>query len=169
MGIIIGSISSPGPNIPMGLRGVLQIRTLITLLPNECKVFSIALIAIDKQLKREKVDVKAKNVAVVFLDGHLMNYDIDDDCYGSHIEFVLYNMKKIRDYGFPDEKLLVIFLEELCHAMWNIRDEIMVKEKVTEVYNSYFKSQYKIQDLFSKEWLISNGCMLTAEDKKESL
>lgn len=153
-------IISLGPQVPKSLIKKFEIKTTYKLTDNEVSLFSLALIGIEKQLTLENINFNKlpRVTALITKDGEFSvandENDIINETMGYRFNLIVYCVQKWRTKKFDEARILVVFLEELCHHYWNIEDEVEVKEKVTEVFNQIFpEKHYVISDLFAKEYL----------------
>ena len=79
-------------------------------------------------------NVKNVKTVNVFFVRSILYLIVSKYQYGLHIkDIIIYDIDKIEK--FKDErKIIVIFLEELVHALLNIEDEIKTSLKVSELY-----------------------------------
>jgi hypothetical protein len=64
------------------------------------------------------------------------------------MHLLLFGVKSMRGYNLSDIYMVSVFLEELCHYFWCIRDEIKVKYKVYDVISRMYTG-IKFEDIFN--------------------
>lgn len=154
MGKLEGAVASIMPVVPSPLSKCIYMAATTCLTEIEARTFTKALDGILIQLVREEADFEELPiVSALFTENGDFTYIEDEDCFGRQLNLAVYPMRRIREKGFHPDKLLVIYLEELCHVIWRISNEITVKHKVTEVYSWVYGKQLRIEQLYLKDWL----------------
>lgn len=113
---------------------------------HELEVFKFSIDILDKYIigKNEKIINKGFNI--VFTDNTAIRCKETNKNVGGYIcKIIIYQVNTWRNLkNITDELLIAIFLEELCHMIFNIDDEVEVKYKVYDVMK-YSHSQYTLQ------------------------
>jgi len=146
---IEGSQEGIGPSIPSYLTDSLEVRATCALSEFEAKQISYGFSLVAKELEREKANVAKllRVTAVISIDGEF-TVSTEKTTAGEQICFVVYGIQKWRDSKFNNDQIVTIVLEELCHHYWAIRDEIIVKHKVTEIFQHCVKPDITINQLY---------------------
>ena len=96
------------------------------------KLFEMCLWAIAEQLESEELlDKKIPSVTCIALDNDTFTIQLDEEQLGMTTSLAVYPV--CRWNGFNDKTVCTCILEELCHCLWCIRDEVEVNFKVYEV------------------------------------
>jgi hypothetical protein len=152
MARIIGSIDSVAPKVPSEILTKIQMVATYKLTNREATLFTYALEAINSQLKHDnKLYKELRNVVIIFTkDG---SYCVQDDySMGSLGTYAVFSIQAWRDKEWSELNIITVFVEELCHHFWGIKDEEEVKYKVLEVINRIFKQKLQFEDIFLPTW-----------------
>lgn len=151
--IVKNSITTVVPVIPCELESKLVILATYKITEFEARLFSLALQAIVKQLKKEGKNFHEipRTNAIITKNG-AVELEMDKNIVGSHVSLVIYNVEEWRRLNLVDYQIIMIYLEELCHNYWNIEDEIIVKHKVHEIIQ-WIVPDIKFEELYNLESL----------------
>ena len=141
---LINATSSDGPVIPDKLKGRIDIKTTIRLLPAEIKALYDALFALDIALSCDNSLNPNDCVTVVLFNDDVVSFEFEDlGVLGSHINLVLLPVHRWRAHSLNIVQMTVCTLEEFCHHFWDIRDEHLVEDKVFELLQYLYPSAPK--------------------------
>ncbi|MCR1952883.1 hypothetical protein NSA50_17925 [Clostridium sp. DSM 100503] len=122
------------PNVPELLIGKLEFRSTTSLEEYDAKLFSYSLTKIVEQMIEDKIDLKnVPRTSAVFTDYGQLDLIFEEDTLGTNLNLIVYAVKKWEDLHADEQAKVFIFLEEMCHWIWNITDEVEVKYKVIEI------------------------------------
>lgn len=158
MGKFKNMIIGKGITIPELLASKIQIRTTCEYTDREAFLFTIALAGVAMCLEKEGLKKEdLRNVVVLFTNEGSFEYNLEDsEAIGYKICLIVYSVYGWRHpkYGGDEEVILMTYLEELIHHFWQIDDEVVVKEKVTQVMNAIFPTKnYTILSFYSSTFL----------------
>lgn len=139
------------------LKDKIDIRSTCKMNENETFLMGIALAGVSVCLEQDgyKQD-DLSSITILFTNDGSFEYmqEENDISFGQVLRLIIYSVDTWRNNYLSDEMILVIYFEELIHHFWKIHDEVIVKEKVTEVMNRTLPNrQYKILDLYNREFL----------------
>ena len=151
MSYIDGCLPITLPVVPLNLQEHLTTLTQVELTDLETKAYCVALQMIGTLFDREK-RTPTSGAAVFTRDGNIAIQRAPNDTHLAIVHRIaIYDMGAIRKKNYPRERIIIVFLEELCHLLWSITDELEVKHKVTEAYNTIWNGNLDIWDLYDKE------------------
>ena len=146
--IIKGAIASPVPEINEYLKDKIEMLFTYALNEHEAKVLYIGLEELSRQMEEEKVTNMPEISCIFTKDGEIsMAIDSEDLLAVNTNRLCIYAIERWRETGGSDILILMVFLEELCHVIWNITDEIKVKYKVFDILKRIWPD-YKIEDMY---------------------
>lgn len=146
--IIKGAIASPVPEINGYLKDKIEMLFTYALNEHEAKVLYIGLEELSRQMEEEKVTNMPEISCIFTKDGEIsMAIDSEDLLAVNTNRLCIYAIERWRETGGSDILILMVFLEELCHVIWNITDEIKVKYKVFDILKRIWPD-YKIEDIY---------------------
>lgn len=146
--IIKGAIASPVPEINGYLKDKIEMLFTYALNEHEAKVLYIGLEELSKQMEEEKVTNMPEISCIFTKDGEIsMAIDSEDLLAVNTNRLCIYAIERWRETGGSDILILMVFLEEVCHVIWNITDEIKVKYKVFDILKRIWPD-YKIEDMY---------------------
>jgi hypothetical protein len=146
--IIKGAIASPIPEINEYLKDKIEMLFTYALNEHEAKVLYIGLEKLSRQMEEEKVTNMPEISCIFTKDGEIsMAIDSEDLLAVNTNRLCIYAIERWREIGGSDILILMVFLEELCHVIWNITDEIKVKYKVFDILKRIWPD-YKIEDIY---------------------
>lgn len=146
--IIKDAIASPIPVINGELKDKIEMLFTYALNEHEAKVLYIGLEELSRQLEEEKV-TDIPELSCIFTKDGEVSMDIGSESLlaVNTNRLCIYAIDRWRRSGGSDVLILMIFLEELCHVIWNIADEIKVKYKVFDILKRVWPD-YKIEDIY---------------------
>lgn len=146
--IIKGAIASPVPDINGELKNKIEMLFTYALNEHEAKVLYIGLEQLSIQLEKEKI-TNIPEISCIFTKDGEVSMDIDSEnvLAVNTNRMCIYAIDSWRQSGGSDVLILMVFLEELCHVIWNITDEIEVKYKVFDILKRIWPD-YKIEDIY---------------------
>lgn len=113
---LINATTSDGPVIPDKLKGRIDIRTTIRLLPVEIKALYDALFALDIALSHDNSLNPNDHVTVVLLNDNVVSFELEDPkVLGNQINLVLLPVHRWRASSLNIAQMTVCILEEFCH------------------------------------------------------
>ncbi|KZL90498.1 hypothetical protein [Clostridium magnum] len=146
--IIKGAIASPVPEISGYLKDKIEMVFTYALSEHEAKVLYIGLEKLSTQIEEEKVANMPEISCIFTKDGEIsMAIDSEDLLAVNTNRLCIYAIERWREIGGSDILILMVFLEELCHVIWNITDEIKVKYKVFDILKRIWPD-FKIEDIY---------------------
>lgn len=115
------------------------------------KLFEMCFWALAEQLESEDLlDKKVPYVTCLALNNDMFTIQLDENQLGMITALAVYPI--YRWNGFPDNIVCTFILEELCHCLWCIRDEVEVNFKVFEIMKRIYL-KIKMRDLYNVEWM----------------
>ena len=138
------------PSVPEFLKNKLEFRTTTDLSEHDAKIFAYALMKLEEQIKEEKISLDSvSKTFAIFSDNGEISFELTEETLGVNVHIITYAIKRWEQYKLEEVGKIAVFLEELCHWMWNISDEVKVKYKVFEVLeriypNIKFEQVFKI-------------------------
>lgn len=122
------------PSVPEFLKGKLEFRSTTNLAEYDAKLFSYALTKIVEQVIEDKIELSnVPRTSAIFTDYGQVDLSFSEGTLGANINLIVYAVKKWEDLHADEQAKVFIFLEEMCHWMWNITDEVKVKYKAIEI------------------------------------
>ena len=129
---ISGAISVLGPSIPARLVPHIDQRTCCRLTADEIAAFSAVLRCLDQYIQRHPFPAGARCI-VIYTDQPQVTL-LPDHELGQSLPLVLIWLAPIRQRSdYSQALLMLVFAEELCHALYLISDEHLVKETLFAV------------------------------------
>lgn len=149
--IIKGAVASPVPEIIGKLKNKIEMLFTYPLNEHEAKVLYIGLEQLSRQMEKEKITSIPEISCIFTKDGEVsMAIDSENLLAVNTNRLCIYAIDRWRQSGGSDVLILMVFLEELCHVIWNITDEIKIKYKVFDILKRIWPD-YKIEDLYKLE------------------
>lgn len=146
--LIKGAVASPIPDINGELKNKIEMLFTYALNEHEAKVLYIGLEQLSIQLEKEKITNIPQISCIFTKDGEVsMAIDSENVLAVNTNRLCIYAIDSWRQSGGSDVLILMVFLEELCHVIWNITDEIKVKYKVFDILKRIWPD-YKIEDIY---------------------
>lgn len=106
---------------------------------DEKELLRIALLGISSALDAfppSKSDLKL-NIFVIDTDKLTLHFN-DPHSLGYHVSFIILPVRRWREAKYSSGSILIAMLEELCHDIWGIIDENIVKLRVEAVLKYIF-------------------------------
>lgn len=125
----------------------MNIRIFYIKSPNkhELQVFNSALQILDSYIHDFNISIVISEFSILFADqAEIVLTESDIVIGGCVLHLLIY---RISD-DLSDEALMAIYLEELCHMLFNVTDENEVKELVYRIMNHY-NHNYTIEQYMS--------------------
>ncbi len=89
--------------------------------------------AVADQLEKENLDISGRmSINCIFSESDSFTYIMSEDSLASCIMVAFYPLNKLVPL-VGSNLLFTVLCEELCHLIWNIRDETLINYKVLEV------------------------------------
>lgn len=138
------------PSVPTFFQDKLEFRTTTNLSEYDAKLFVYALMKLEEQIIEEKLSLDGIPKAfAIFTDNGELSFELTQGVLGLNVHLITYAIKRWDEYNLTEVGKVAVFLEELCHWIWNISDEVKVKYKVFEVLeriypNIKFEQVFKI-------------------------
>lgn len=156
MGDFIGTVGSPGPQIPKEIIDKVVIRATFPLTEHEAFLFSLSLVGIVAQMKKEEFKIgNLRQVFVLCTRNGDFTYVSDDDGMGYYMPLIVLRLQEWRSGGWSDLHILATYVEEFCHHFWSIDDEEVVKHKVIEILNNILKREITFDNLYGPHWKLA--------------
>lgn len=136
-------------SIPPELKDHLTFLSTCKISPREEILFDYAfrLIALQIQSGDPIPPMVHLNWAVIDCDSLQLQFDSKAQ-YGCHISYVFFPIHKWRSVRLKDIAVLACIIEEFCHGLWIISDEMLVKQKVLAILNRDEKINVSFDDLY---------------------
>lgn len=114
-----------------------EINTTTNLNQQMGEYFTCCFKLISDQLKKENA-LSIKKVHCIITDRDTIEVKSDSNERGLYMELCVFLVHRWKKYNRV--QIFTIILEELCHCIWRIEDEVEVKHKVVEVYKQMLPS-----------------------------
>lgn len=130
----LGTVTTYFPNESLRFfKDSIEVVPFAAFTQEEAMQMDMALIALEKQITKEELYPIPKTTMLITENGKV-NFEINDGALGACTsKYVIYAVDRWRKEKIAPLGILIIFLEELCHSVWNTFDETKVKHKVVEV------------------------------------
>lgn len=103
---------------------------------------------IANQMEKDAIDFKTGlPITCVFTAKSEFGIRLDSSQVAIAVDLAVYSLEQMQPY-LESVRLYSILVEELCHLIWEIKDEVEVKYKVLEIMQSIFPN-LTIDDLYS--------------------
>ncbi|MDP4144166.1 MAG: hypothetical protein Q8936_06720 [Bacillota bacterium] len=139
------------PSVPKILENKIEFRTTTNLEEYDAKLFTYALMKLEEQILAEHLDLDnvPKAFAIFTEDGEI-EISLPEGVLGVNTHLLIYTVQRWKSYNITEPFKVSVFLEEMCHWLWNIEDETEVKYKIFEILkniypNIEFKEIYNIE------------------------
>ena len=133
--------------IPNIVSNKITVLTNCTITEDEVIMFNASLKAVCEYIQKNNIlleDYFAFNV-VFTEDGSFSFEERQNATLGNQFQLAVYNMAKLRNLK-DNEMMLFVFLEELCHYFFRIKDEKNVKYRVEEIFKIFYPT-FDLQEL----------------------
>lgn len=135
---IKGSIATKGPSMPAILADRVQLRACCVLADEEITALQAVLDCLAKYVSASP-PVSGARCTAVLLDRQTVSLSPTDEL-GAHFPLVVIWLGRIRPRAdYSKELVMLVFAEELCHALYLEQNEHAVKERVFDVLAPYSK------------------------------
>ncbi len=114
----------------MVTRGIITVSSNIELTKLEIEAVNTALKLIHAAAERGYDLPKTRCAHVFFIGQDSITIELEENVCGIYAPIIVYPVNKWREKGMGQDDIIVILLEELCHFLWEIRDEYEVKQRV---------------------------------------
>lgn len=128
---IANSVTTIVPAIPDTLKQYVKVFSVCVLHESDIAPFSAAFNALAAYMVDHPFPQPNHGVKIIFCDENLPIYANDDDAVGGFDVFAYYHMDKLRTKNTV--QIFTAALEELCHALYVVHDEVRVKHLVYDV------------------------------------
>lgn len=120
----------------------------VYLTKQELDEFYYALLLVEEQLNKDNIDMKTIHPFIIIFTAN-GSFTVESKSKllgGVTIGTIIYVMDFIRSLQFLNYRL-AIYIEELCHHLWNICDETEVKYKVLQIMHQMLQD-LQITDIY---------------------
>ena len=149
---LVNAICTRGPLLPDRLKNRIRMMTTCNMTDEEISIFNTALIALDIALASDISAPAALPLTVIFTDSDTVSFTIScPETWGLECNLAVYPLHRWREQHLAALPMLLAALEELCHHFWAIEDEILVKDKVTQLVHLVCPGLKK-NDLYNPDW-----------------
>ena len=124
------------PVIPDSLKPFIDIHASCEVTAHEGELLFVAMYCLDKYAASGHHFIGRTNVLFVDRDDFTVRFE-DHSCAGCHFSFAVYPIHIWHELQLSDYQMLTCMVEELCHALYLITDEVAVKHVVLEVIKHY--------------------------------
>lgn len=115
-------------------KDIIQNSTTCILDPRILQCYGTALDLLAEAIKKDSIDMSTCSVCVMFTDHEVNSFTtIPPTTQGVFLSLIVYQVDRWKSKQFNDTQIVLVLLEELVHYMYQIRDESLVKDKVTEI------------------------------------
>lgn len=137
MSYLVGHITTASPYIDERISDIIRINANCTIPTEIQSAMTIVLKAVADQMEKEGMLGKERfAINCMFLSADSATIQMNQDEFAVCMKLALYPIQNLmRDTS--KEMILLILAEELCHLIWEIRDELKVQDKVEEVLKNY--------------------------------
>lgn len=100
--------------------------------PEICVLFSLAFSLLSIQLDNEKL-IEIPKCNCIITDSDKITLVVEENEIGLSMNLCIFPIYKWVNNKYNKTQILTIILEELCHSILGIEDELIVKKKVLEI------------------------------------
>ena len=100
----------------------------------ESTMFYLAMGLVGMKAEASPPPIPLLGLNVYFLENESITFSLDEDVFGCFHQAIIFPVWNWRERGLTSETMLVIMVEELCHAVWLIPDGPLIEEKVREIF-----------------------------------
>lgn len=144
------------PQVPKTFEKKLEFRTTTNLKEYDAKLFAYVLTVLEKQVLKENLDLnKVPKAFAIFTDNGEIKISIPKGILGINVHLLTYAIKRFEYYELAEVFKVSVFLEELCHWLWNIEDEIEVKYKIFEIIKEIYPD-IKFEQIYNEDGTYKN-------------
>ena len=111
---------------------------------------SAALVAIKVEMIADKIPEPNIAVNLIVFDEDLQNaFNLGDDAIAACSKIAYCPIKNLELFGNEQDLAIAAILEELCHLIWDISDETIVKFKVLSIIRN-IRKEATLGDLYGR-------------------
>lgn len=111
---------------------------------------SAALVAIKVEMIADKIPEPNIAVNLIVFDEDLQNaFNLGDDAIAACSKIAYCPIKNLELFGNEQDLAIAAILEELCHLIWDISDETIVKFKVLSIIRN-IRKETTLEDLYGR-------------------
>lgn len=137
--------------------GIIEVSSTCELTPAEILCFDKALYLVEKALKDEGNYSRDHHANVFFVNNDAVTFlYTNPHTMGVHQGIVLYFVHRWRANQLSEQEVLVAMLEELCHCLWHIHDELIIKEKVAAIARPLIPNA-SVETLYHGSFVLPDG------------
>ena len=138
MNVANALIGRPLPMIPKVLNGRVHFVCTCELSPHELELFSVGLDCLSQTFSEDQLKAVRPKGTIIVLGSPTLELEWSgSDVLGQEFSVMVYPLYLWREKQLSDYQMLTCILEELCHRIFDIDDEILVKYKVAEAVQKY--------------------------------
>ena len=100
----------------------------------ESTMFYLAMALVGMKAEASPPPIPLLGLNVYFLENKSITFSLDEDVFGCFHQAIIFPVWNWRERGLTSETMLVVMVEELCHAVWLIPDGPLIEEKVREIF-----------------------------------
>lgn len=100
----------------------------------ESTMFYLAMALVGMKAEASPPPIPLLGLNVYFLENKSITFSLDEDVFGCFHQAIIFPVWNWRERGITSETMLVVMVEELCHAVWLIPDGPLIEEKVRETF-----------------------------------
>ena len=97
-------------------------------------MFYLAMALVGMKAEASPPPIPLLGLNVYFLENKSITFSLDEDVFGCFHQAIIFPVWNWRERGLTSETMLVVMVEELCHAVWLIPDGPLIEEKVREIF-----------------------------------
>lgn len=117
----------------------IQVGATCELTDAEIRAFDSAMALLYGGLQTDRMYPPVRRAIIYFIGEDSFTLSLPNPLtYGGYASIIIYPVSRWRAKCFSNNQMVVVMLEELCHCFYDIRDEYLVKEKVTALIRREF-------------------------------
>lgn len=148
MSLFVGAVNTELPKIDDRLKGSFSIAASVEIPLSIREAMSDVIRAVADQLDKEQRSLKSGlGVNCIFTPAEWFTINFEPGEVSICMKIAFYPVPYLVLFASDKNKLYAILAEELCHLIWDIGDETLVKYKVTEVLQNIFPG-IKVEDIY---------------------
>lgn len=106
-------------------------------MPKEIEYLELAMVLISILIKDSPPPIPLLSLNIYFLDKEPAKFSFyDENVLGCYNQFIFFPVTHWRKHHLMPDEMLVVIIEELCHAIWQIPDGPLIENKVEEVFKA---------------------------------
>jgi hypothetical protein len=143
-----GIATSPAPTVDARLSNITMVTTCA--IPEKIvRWFSVGFEVLADQMEHDKISVEnLPNITCIMIKEREFTIELDSEQRAIYFTACVYPITEILPYD--DVRVLMIFLEEFVHLIWNIKSERDVCFKVHEIVTRAFPD-VKIDEIYNMD------------------